>query len=88
MQWIPSDARAFIDMENGFRSKSRKQALKGHIGAIDGIHFPLKRPEKHMLNSNRCFMRRKDKFALLRIACCDSNRNFTSFSLLEIIKEP
>ena len=36
---FPLDARTLIDMETGFRSKSRKQVLKGCIGALDGMHF-------------------------------------------------
>ena len=52
---FPLDARTLIDMETGFRFKSRKQVLKGCIGSLDGMLFPMKCPGKNMLNSNRYF---------------------------------
>ena len=74
------DARVLINIETGFCSKSRKQVLKGCIGALDEIHFPMKYSGKNILNSNRYFVKRKDKFVLLHIACCDSNRKFAFFN--------
>ena len=76
---FPLDMRALIDIEIGFCSKSYKQVLNGCIGALDGIYFPMRYLGKNILNSIRYFVKRKDKFALLYIACCDSNRKFIYF---------
>ena len=76
---FPLDRCALIDIENGFRSRSRKQVLKGCLGAIDGTRIPMTCPGKRIPNSDRYFVQRKNKFAMLCIACCDSNRIFTFF---------
>jgi len=38
---FPMDHQSLMNIEAGFRSKSRLQVLKGCLGCIDGIHFPM-----------------------------------------------
>ena len=76
---FPVSAVELSKLECGFRAKSRNGVLKGCIGAIDGIHFPMKNPGKAIPNPNRYYVQRKNKFALLYIASCDAERKFTFF---------
>ena len=72
-----------INIEAEFRLKSHVQCLKGCLGAIDGTHFLMMNPGNAIPNLNRFCIQRKAKFALLYLACCDSNRKF-AFLLLEM----
>ena len=76
---FPADPASLVRLETGFRSKSRSQVLKGCLGAIDGVHFPMMNPGNTIDNPQQCFVQRKGKFALLHLACCDSDRKFTFF---------
>ena len=76
---FPTDPASLVRLETGFRSKSRSQVLKGCLGAIDGVHFPMMNPGNAIDNPQRYFVQRKGKFALLCLACCDSDRKFTFF---------
>lgn len=76
---FPLGNASLMNVEAGFRSKSRPQVLIGCLGAIDGMHFPMKNPGNAMHNPNRFCVQRKAKFALLHLACCDSNRKFAFF---------
>ena len=38
---FPIDCRSSSNIEAGFREKSRHQCLKGCLGAIGGMHFPI-----------------------------------------------
>ena len=66
-----------IDIENGFRSLSRKQVLKGCLGTIGGMHFLMSCPGKSAPNSYRHTSQIKHKFTLLRLAYYNSNRKFS-----------
>ena len=74
---FPSNHRKLIDIENSFRSKNR--IFKGCFGDIDNIHVPMTCTEKWMHNYDRYFVQRKNKFALLFLDSCDSNRKVTYF---------
>ena len=76
---FPTDHASLLEIEQGFRSKSRRGCMKGCLDAIDGMHFQMLNPGKQMSNPNRFFVQRKNKFSLLCIACCNSNRKFTFF---------
>ena len=41
---FPTDPASLVSLETGFRSNSRSQGLKGYLGAIDGMHFPMMNP--------------------------------------------
>ena len=41
--------------------------LKGCLDAIDGMRVPMICPGKRISNSDRCFVQRKNKFAILHI---------------------
>ena len=38
------DPDSLVNLETEFRSKSRSQVLKGYLGAVDSMHFPMMNP--------------------------------------------
>lgn len=83
---FPLDPASLVHLETGFHAKSRHQVLKGCLGAIDGIHFPMMNPGNKIDNPQRYYVQRKGKFALLHLACCESNRKFAFFDCSKVAK--
>lgn len=74
---FPMDDESLKEMERGFRCKSREQVWKGCVGAVDGIHFAMRCPGVAVDSSDRFYVDRKAKFAILVMAVVDSDGRFT-----------
>ena len=49
----------------------------GQIGALDGVHFPMKAPTSTDVPDPTWYhVERKDKYAILAMAICDAQRRF------------
>ena len=59
-------------------------AWRGQVGAVDGVHFPIRNPGSAVKDSMRYFVQRKDKFAMLCIAVCDAKLRFTFYDMRQI----
>ena len=53
--------------------------MKGCLGCIDGMHFPMMNPVNQIKDPMRHYVQRKAKHAMLCMACCDSDQKFTFF---------
>lgn len=60
------------------------QAWLGQVLAVDGVHFAQKNPGKAVPNPVRYYVNRKDEFALLCIAGCDSQRRFLCYDIDQV----
>ena len=65
-------------------ASSAPLAWRGQVGAVDGVHFPIRNPGKAVKDSLRYFVQRKDKFAMLCIAVCDANLRFTFYDMRQM----
>jgi hypothetical protein len=71
------DVEKLKKLEAEFRSVSRGGIWKGQVGCVDGIHVAMLAPSnKDVKDPRRYHVARKDKFALLCMAICDSERRF------------
>ena len=53
----------------------------GQVGALDGVDFWQKNPDKAVKNPRRFYVERKGHFCLLCLAVCDALRRFTYFDV-------
>lgn len=75
------DEEELTRLEEGWARKSRRQTLRGVVGAIDGRCIWQTNPGLAVHNPSRYYCARKDKFALLLMAICDSDRRFRWFDI-------
>jgi hypothetical protein len=75
------DPVALTRLEEGFAAKSRKQAVRGCVGAIDGCIIHQKNPGLAVDNPARYHCARKDKFGMLLSASCNADREITWYDI-------
>lgn len=81
LTWNLSDTDRLRDLEEGFAKKSRLNAFRGVVGALDGCLISQKNPGIAVPNPNRYYCARKHKYSLLLMAICDANRKFIWFDV-------
>ena len=76
------DVRALARLEAEFRAQSRGGLWQGQVGAIDGVHFAMRRPTlQDVDNPGRYHVSRKAEYAILCMAMCDADRRFTFYDM-------
>ena len=79
---FPIDDMEELDtIETGFAAKSRRQVLRGVVGAVDGCIIWTKDPGIAVHNPRRYYCARKEKFGMLLMAVCNAEREFTYIDL-------
>ena len=73
---FPKDRDTWAEMSAQWQGKSANHVWEGQIGAIDGCCFAQKNPGRKVTNPKDHRCERKDKYALLCIAICDSMCRF------------
>lgn len=76
-----SDVDKLKELEKRYALKSRQNAIRGAIGAIDGCLISQKNPGCSVDNAGRYYCARKEKFAILLMAICDADRRFLWFDM-------
>ena len=80
------DSAKLDRLEREFRAASRGGIWTGQVGAVDGVHFPMRAPtKKDVSKPMRYYVQRKGEYALLCMAVCDAARRLTFF---DISQEP
>jgi hypothetical protein len=73
MDFPIDDVGKLRKLEAEWRARARCSEWYGQVGALDGVHFPMLAPSKKDVDDPmRYFVARKDKYALLAMAICDS----------------
>ena len=79
------DADALREIEREFAEAHRRRyksaSWRGQVGALDGVDFWQKNPDKAVKNPRRFYVERKGHFCLLCLAVCDALRRFTYFDV-------
>ena len=79
------DPQKLSKLEAEFRAASHGQIWKGQVGALDGVHFPMKAPSANDVpDPLRYHVARKDKYALLCMAMCDARRRITWYDISQV----
>ena len=77
MEFPLNDTDKLATLEAEWRARARCPGWVGQIGALDGVHFPMKAPTStDVPDPTRYHVARKDKYAILAMAICDAQRRF------------
>lgn len=82
MEFPIDDVQKLQALSDGFQAKSANHVWSGQVGAVDGVHFAMRKPNnRECSNAGRYFVQRKDEHALLCTAICDANRRFLYYDI-------
>ena len=62
---FPTDYQSLLNIEAGFRAKSRLNVMKGCLGCTDGVHFPMTNPGNKIKDPMRYCVQKR-----LNTQCC------------------
>ena len=82
MEFPLHDVAKLKKLEAEWRAKARCPGWVGQVGALDGVHFPIRAPShKDVPDPQQYHVALKDKYALLAMAICDADRRFLWYDI-------